>query len=160
MKKSMIALLILTLAVGIKANAASNKKGKKNKTPESSPVETPCSTIEGVDVLAMLNPYDNADRCFYFMGEPFQLLGRNMALFPLGSGPGAFAFTQFGKESAPVTYFQGAARGYSIFTSHAASGADKTVHWLRTLSSEEREIMSRQKAQKKPVLNNNTSSSL
>ncbi len=93
------------------------------------------------------------------MGEPFQLIARNVALFSLGSGPGAFAIIHFGKESAPVTYFQGVVRGYTTFTYHAASGADKTVHWLRALNHEERkEIAARQALRKKSVMGNTSSS--
>lgn len=88
--------------------------------------------------LFAANPFDNTNRCvFTGMLYNVQMLSRNKALFSLQPSGAPSALLDFGKNSAPVLYCRGYAKGRGAFQYVSTSGALRTVHKLDVIKIED-----------------------
>lgn len=97
-------------------------------------------SIESMQTLFTLNPYDSKGRCFNYSGRLVQLLNKSQALFSILTGSTPYAFVDFGKDSAPINFYSGVVFGKGAYSYETVSGSQKFIlSFVPVPKSKERE---------------------
>ena len=80
--------------------------------------------------LYQANPFDVAGKCYQFFGETMQILSRTAALFRMDD---RIVYLDFGKGSAPNSYYNGIVKGVGVYEYTTSLGAVKKVPHLKSV---------------------------
>lgn len=129
MKITLIALLFIAFPYISFAGSSSYERSETNSTTAADYNDKICPKgIRNAMDLISMNPYDSKDQCFKYAGPNVQLLSRTTAFFGFLNNGSPFALIDFGKESAPMNYFNGVVKGKIPHVYQTVSGMARTIH--------------------------------